>query len=247
MLTAVVVVAGAIGLSGCAGPLVPAETPTEAPTETPTETPAETALPGAVVSAPGPAAVDRARRRLTTLAEVDRQPTGLAPYERDAFGDDWADTDGNGCNQRDDVLLRDAVAGTVRIAPQGACDHDVLAGTWIDPYTGADMVFTDLKDLGQAQAIQIDHVVPLAEAWISGASTWDDQRRRTFASDLAGLLAADGPTNAAKGSDDPAAWRPRLEFQCAYAVRWIDVKHRWALAADASERSALQELLATCN
>ena len=57
-------------------------------------------------------------------------------YRRDAFGSDWVDTDHNGCNQRDDVLLRDAVPGTTTVARQGACDHDVLAGTWHDPYTG---------------------------------------------------------------------------------------------------------------
>ncbi len=177
---------------------------------------------------------------------MDRDPAGLPDYQREAFGSDWADVDGNGCNQRDDVLLRDAVPGTVRTAVQGSCDHDVLAGTWVDPYTGARLEFDDLKDLSQAQAIQIDHVVPLAEAWISGAAAWTEDRRRSFANDLGVLLAVDGPTNASKGADDPAAWRPRADFQCAYAVGWITVKEQWELAADDSEVAALDELLATC-
>lgn len=167
-------------------------------------------------------------------------------YDRDAFGSAWADTDDNGCNQRDDVLLRDAVPGTVTTATQGGCDHDVLAGSWIDPYSGVTATFDDLKDLSQAQAIQIDHVVPLSEAWVSGADRWSDDRRRTFANDLRNLLAVDGPTNASKGDDDPAAWRPKKNFQCAYASWWIRVKNRYELAVDSSEVLALQEMLGYC-
>ena len=186
-----------------------------------------------------------ASRRLDALEVGPRAPS-VAPYARDAFGTAWADTDGNGCNQRDDVLLRDAEPGSVTLAPQGRCDHDVLAGTWVDPYTGRTLVFDDLKDRRQAQAIQIDHVVPLAEAWRSGASSWDDARRRAFANDLAVLLASDGPTNAAKGDGDPASWRPRRAYQCEYAVRWIAVKSDWSLAVDRSEARALREMLAAC-
>lgn len=192
----------------------------------------------------GPRAHDRAVRLLARLRLGERDRPGT--YERDAFGPAWADTDGNGCNQRDDVLRRDALPGTVVVAAQGGCDHDVLAGSWVDPYSGRVLTFDDLKDLGQAQAIQIDHVVPLSEAWTSGADAWDDDRRRTFAGDTRNLLAVDGPTNASKGDDDPAAWRPRGPFQCAYAVRWVRVKSRYDLAADASEVRALAELLDRC-
>lgn len=187
---------------------------------------------------------EQAQRALTRLPPIER--VRRDDYERDAFGSAWADTDGNGCNQRDDVLLRDAVPGTVRVGRQGACEHDVLAGSWRDPYTGAQLTFDDLKDPAQAQAIQIDHVVPLAEAWASGASTWTDERRRAFANDLPGLLAVDGPTNASKSDDDPAAWRPKKEFQCGYAVRWVAIKSRWELAVDDIERDALGEMLDFC-
>lgn len=193
-----------------------------------------------------PRSVRTARQQLEELKIGVRRPAGLPSYSRDAYGSGWSDVDGNGCNQRDDVLLRDAVPGSTRVQRQGGCDHDVLAGTWRDPYTGTTLSFDDLKDLSQAQAIQIDHIVPLAEAWLSGAAGWPDERRRQYANDLGNLLAVDGPTNAGKGADDPAAWRPRKAFQCAYAVRWIGTKHRWGLAADPSEIAALRELLATC-
>lgn len=192
-----------------------------------------------------PAAPTDAGIALAGLTVTER-PRPARDYDRDAFGSPWADTDDNGCNQRDDVLLRDAEPGTVRTARQGRCDHDVLAGAWRDPYTGKELVFDDLKDLGQAQAIQIDHVVPLAEAWVSGAAGWDDERRSAYANDLDGLLAVDGPANAAKGADDPAAWRPRKAFQCAYARRWITVKARWELSVDPSEVAALEDMLGHC-
>ncbi len=192
-----------------------------------------------------PAGVEVARRQLAALVRAPR-PHGTSGYRRDAFGAPWSDLDGNGCNQRDDVLLRDAKPGTVRVGRQGRCDHDVLAGTWVDPYTGRTLVFDNLKDLHQAEAIQIDHVVPLAEAWVSGARAWSADRRHRFANDLRELLAVDGPTNASKGDDDPAAWRPRRGYQCTYAKRWIAVKHRWKLAADPSEVAALADMLGRC-
>jgi hypothetical protein len=203
--------------------------------EAPTRAPAP-------VEALSPAAATRALDRLEV---APRSAPGPA-YDRDAFGTPWADTDGNGCNQRDDVLLRDAVPGSVDVATQDRCDHDVLAGSWVDPYSGRTLTFDDLKAPAQAQAIQIDHVVPLAEAWRSGAATWSDDRRRAYANDLDVLVAADGPTNAAKSDDDPAAWRPRRAFQCEYAVRWVAVKSAWSLAADRSEIVALREMLETC-
>jgi hypothetical protein len=196
--------------------------------------------------APVPVGTPReAIRQLDALEVGPRTPSGPR-YDRDAFGPAWADTDGNGCNQRDDVLLRDAEPGSVTVAGQGACDHDVLAGTWVDHYTGRTLTFDDLKDPRQSQAIQIDHVVPLAEAWRSGASSWPDRRRRSFANDLSVLLASDGPTNAAKSDGDPAAWRPRQAYQCEYAVRWVAVKTDWSLTVDRSEARALREMLAAC-
>jgi uncharacterized protein DUF1524 len=184
-------------------------------------------------------------------AELDRlvvrpRPQGTEGYVRAGFGSSWVDTDHDGCNQRDDVLLRDAVPGTTTVGHQGACDHDVLAGTWHDPYTGRLLTFTDLKDLHQAEAIQIDHIVPLAEAWVSGARHWSRDRREAFANDLHELLAVDGPTNMGKGDDDPAAWRPRKGYQCAYARRWIGVKGRYGLAVDPPEKAALEEMLGYC-
>lgn len=192
-----------------------------------------------------PTRVAQASAALEGLPRADPRPD-LPRYARDAFGPTWADVDDNGCNQRDDVLLRDVRQGTVQVATQGSCDHDVLAGTWMDPYTGVALTFDDLKDPAQAQAVQIDHVVPLAEAWQSGAASWPEEQRLLFANDLPSLLAVDGPTNAEKGDADPAQWQPPPAQRCAYAVRWIDVKDRWGLGVDDAERTALGEMLQSC-
>ena len=216
----------------------PPPVPSRLPNSTPTATPAK--------PKPSSGAASKARQRLAQLQIIDRQPRGLRPYVRKEFGSSWSDIDRNGCNQRDDVLRRDATQDTLKTQWQGRCPHDVLAGTWIDPYTGKTLVFTDLKAPHQSRAIQIDHVVPLAEAWRSGAHAWDYEQRRQFANTLDNLLAVDGPTNMSKGDDDPAAWRPRKGFQCSYAKRWIRVKHDWSLGADKSEIRALGEMLDYC-
>lgn len=223
-------------------PTTATSTPTQTATPTPT-TPATTPPPTpSSTSSPQ----SQAHRQLAELRVIDRQPAGVPPYVRKEFGSPWTDIDRNGCNQRDDVLLRDAHKGTVKSARQGRCDHDVLAGTWTDPYTGKTLTFDDLKDLSHARAIQIDHIVPLSEAWRSGAYAWNVERRKTFANRLDNLLAVDGSANASKGDLDPAAWRPRKGFQCSYAKRWIRVKHDWDLGADPSEIRALGEMLGYC-
>jgi hypothetical protein len=98
--------------------------------------------------------------------------------------------------------------------------------------------------------LDIDHLVPLAEAWTSGASGWDRARRVAFANDLARPDALDAVTahaNRAKGDDDPAGWMPpRRTTWCRYATAWITQKHAWGLTVDADERQALITALATC-
>ena len=233
--------------AGCASdPQQPPSTPTPSAStpsaSTPNSTPSALPVP---TSSPPAVTAQAARAKLAGLRTIARDRR-TPPYSRSAFGGSWADVDGNGCNQRDDVLLRDAVPDTVVVGQQGRCDHDVLAGQWVDPYTGRTLTFEDLKNLSQAQAIQIDHVVPLAEAWRSGADSWPAQRRELYANDLRGLLAVDGPANMSKGDGDPAAWRPRKGFQCASAKRWINTKARWDLGVDPSERRALEEMLDYC-
>ena len=207
---------------------------------------ADTSGPGNTLMTSTAAEIGAARTQLDQLPVGDR-PRSSRGYRRDAFGDAWTDTDGNGCNQRDDVLLRDVVKSEpYRVGRQGGCDHDVLAGTWIDPYTGESIALTDAKQGSQAEKVQIDHIVPLSVAWRYGANTWTDARRLAFANDLRELVASGGASNQSKGGSDASQWQPVRAARCGYAVRYVAVKSAYALPTDATEKRALQDMLATC-
>jgi Protein of unknown function (DUF1524) len=213
--------------------------------DTPTATSVGPSLNGTLLDA---SAADIAAARATLESLPAASPPAARPvYRRAAFGEAWADTDGNGCNQRDDVLLRDVVrTASYTAARQGACDHDLLAGTWRDPYTGAVITLTDAKRPDQAQSVQIDHLVALSVAWRDGADSWGDAERLRFATDLRNLVAVGAASNKAKGDSDAAAWRPARAAQCGYAVRYVTVKGAYSLRVDAAEERALADMLAAC-
>lgn len=196
---------------------------------------------------------DESPRRASSpaLEALDRLPVisragSAGGYRRSEFGQSWVDTDGNGCNQRDDVLLRDALPDReLVVVTQGSCDHDVLAGTWLDPYTGRELTFTDLKDQAQAQAIQIDHVVSLSDAWASGAWEWTPLERIGFANDLDNLLAVDGPTNQAKSDRGPPDWLPEVD-RCRYVEHYVQVKDAYGLGVSGDAIAGLRRLLQQC-
>lgn len=190
---------------------------------------------------------DQVTQALEQLSALPIEAENNAAYDRDSYGARWSDVESNGCNQRDDRLFMDAIRGTVVAAEQGACEHDVLAGHWIDPYTADLMVATDLKDETQAMSITIDHVVPLAEAHGSGAANWPAERRLLFANDLPGLRVVAGSVNSSKSDQDPAQWLPNAGAVCWYAALWIGIKTAWSLAMDQAEHTALQRVLDSCS
>lgn len=189
------------------------------------------AVPGADLAA--------ARTALTTLEVKGRAP--LTGYDRTLFGPAWVDVDGNGCDTRNDVLARD-LAEVVLDTAEGACT--VLAGELVDPYGGQRLAFARGED---SSAVQIDHVVALADAWQKGAWRWTDAARQEFANDPLNLLAVDGALNQEKGAGDAATWLPpNTGVRCAYAVRQILVKDRWDLSVTQAEHDALDRELGRC-
>lgn len=188
----------------------------------------------------------RVATQLASLKVVPR-PSADPSYRRAAFGPAWADTDHDGCSQRVNALAQ----GVDRSRPftevqRGRCRRDVIAGTWIDPYTGQAMTFTNVKTQQQAQQIPVDHAVALASVWRYGARDWTDKRRLEFATDLLNLQPTSRAVNSAKSDRDAAAWRPRKPFQCAYATRYIEVKAKYRLPVDRSEKASLTDMLTTC-
>lgn len=201
--------------------------------------------PGTAVALPDSLSSDRALASLRVAVRADAHS-----FCRGRFGPDtWPDLDGNGCSTRQDVLVRQATTVTTRtIASHGGRCQEAIAGTWIDPYTGATLTLTNLKDPGQAQQLQIDHVVSLFNAWVSGASRWTDTQRVIFANDLAApeLRAVAGAVNFSKDHAGAEAWQPPVAGQCDFARSYVEVKRKYDLSVTARERDALGAMLATC-
>lgn len=170
---------------------------------------------------------------------------GRAPrtgYDRDAFGQRWADVDRDGCDQRNQVLARDLSA--VEFRP-GTRDCVVLSGALLDPYTGDGVPF--LRGEATSADVQIDHVVSLSNAWQTGAQTLDLDTRELFANDPLNLLAVDGPTNGAKGDGDAATWLPPARgYRCAYVARQVAVKAKYGLWVTPAESAAIARVLRGC-
>lgn len=201
--------------------------------------------PGTRVPLADPASTRRLLDSLTVAAG-----SGGESYCRGRFGPDtWPDLDQNGCSTRQDVLVRQAVTvRTARIRAHGSTCQEAMAGTWVDAYTGASLRLDNLKDPAQAQTLQIDHVVSLYDAWVSGAKDWSDERRVIFANDLANpeLLAVSGETNFAKDRSGPESFTPATAYRCDYARAYVAVKAAYGLTITARQRAGLLDLLAAC-
>ena len=169
---------------------------------------------------------------------------GRAPmtgYEREQFGQAWADVDRNGCDTRNDVLRRDL--RDVILKP-GTRDCVVISGMLLDPYGGRQIAFERGEGSGD---VQIDHVVALGDAWQKGAQQLSAEQREAFANDPANLLAVDGPLNQEKGAGDAATWLPPDKgFRCVYVLRQVTVKDAYGLWVTEAEHDAMERELGRC-
>ncbi|WP_106536419.1 HNH endonuclease family protein [Haloactinopolyspora alba] len=180
---------------------------------------------------PDPPSVAESRAQLDAITVA--APGSDDGYSRELFPH-WLGQEGN-CNTREVVLRRDGSG----VQTGADCYPD--SGSWYSVY--------DRDWLSDPSDVHIDHMVPLAEAWRSGADSWSQQRRADFANDLSRgqLIAVSGSSNMSKSDQDPAEWRPEnTNWWCYYGRHWIDVKHDWGLTADAAEKSALDRMLDTC-
>ncbi|MFB7764255.1 HNH endonuclease family protein [Streptomyces xiamenensis] len=178
---------------------------------------------------------------LTLVDAIDRLPVAdeiRDGYTRSAFkhwnkGDDPTD----GCDTRREVLIHEAIE-----PPTVGPGCSLTGGTWWSYY--------DEVTVTEAGQLDIDHMVPLAEAWDSGAHSWTAQRREAYANDQGveeSLLAVTGKTNRSKGDKDPADWLPPAPGAlCRYLSEWTGTKLRWDLSADQVERDRLADLAVDC-
>ncbi len=187
--------------------------------------------PTAAAAPPAPISAAAARSYLATVTPKAEGST--SGYSRDLFPH-WSTVSGS-CNTRETVLKRDGV----NVVQDSACA--AVSGSWYSEYDGA--TWTAASD------IDIDHMVPLAEAWRSGAASWTTTKRQQFANDLSRpqLIAVTDNVNQAKGDLDPGKWLPpRTAYRCTYARMWVHVKQYWGLSMDAGEKTALTNVLNAC-
>lgn len=151
----------------------------------------------------------------------------------------WASLPGTCFTVRDKVLAEESWLPVMTVpASGGRCR--VVEGLWRDPYTGRE--FTNADD------VDVDHVVPLAEAWESGGHRWDRERRRAYANELGHqnhlIVIHDRENQSAKGKGDPAEYLPpNYAFICDYLEAWVRVKARWDLSVDPLEVEAIRQAM----
>ncbi len=241
-VAAVVLLAGACGQPQTS----PATTST-----TPTTTPAATSAASsgdAEATGPEPAQTSTTQPPSTTRAGADGGLISLLGglvveaeqadgYDRGLFRH-WVDADGDGCDTRREVLIAEAVT-----APTVGGGCALSDGVWVSRYDSE-------TETGSGRGFDVDHLVPLKEAWDSGAHSWDPATRERFANDLGyehSLVAVSAGSNRSKGAQDPATWLPPESSQrCWYAAAWVNVKARWDLSVDAAEADTLRSILSDC-
>lgn len=156
-------------------------------------------------------------------------------YDRSLFKH-WIDADRDGCNTRNEVLIEEATK-----KPKIGSNCRLSGGRWTSPFDG--------KKHTNPSKLDIDHVVPLAEAWRSGAWRWSPAERESFANDLdepRALVAVTLNLNRSKGDRDVSAWLPP-KGKCDYVLAWVTVKAKYQLTVDSKESTTLDQLSKECS
>lgn len=187
------------------------------------------------------------------LASLVVAPKGsMDTYDReDQFGPAWTDKAegvamaGNGCDTRNDILFRDMED----VVTEDDCT--VLTGRLWNPFGVEDNPYDHWIDFergqGTSMAVQIDHVVALGNAWVSGADQISQEQRIALANDPINLVAVDGPINGAKGDSNAAEWLPPNDsIHCFYAASQIQVKHKYDLTVTQDEHDVFSQLISEC-
>lgn len=187
-----------------------------------------------LVASPAAHAEDYSAPLSTAVSDLPVAGEVRTGYDRGLF-QHWIDADGDGCSTRNEVLISEA-------------DDPVTVGSGCSLSGGRWYSYYDAISQYSASALDIDHMVPLAEAWDSGARSWSAATRKAYANDLGdtrSLVAVTAGQNRSKGDQDVAEWLPG-HAQCRYLREWVAVKHRWRLSVDSGEKSAMKSLAAGC-
>ncbi|KLU09350.1 hypothetical protein ABL57_12920 [Kocuria sp. SM24M-10] len=211
-----------------------------------TTTPTTPSAPAGTASAPteptaATASAAASSEALTALNGLTVAARGtMSDYDREGLFGGWIDADGDCEDTRQEILNRDL--DDVVSADGCTVDSGVLAP---DPYTATTIDF--VRGPATSSDVQIDHVVSLGNAWVTGARNLSPDERVELANDPLNLLAVDGPTNQAKSDKAADAWLPpNVDFRCEFVAIQIAVKAKYDLWVTAPEKTAMTEVLADC-
>ena len=238
VLLAFVVAATLIGGCGASEPPLP-PAPISVPQTLATVSAVATRVPATLpISTPTAATMPSDGDGVTLTISVATLSFDIPDYDCGDWSH-WRDADRDCQDARQEALIAESLAAVVYESGDGC---RVETGEWLGAYTGES--FSDPSDL------DIDHMVPLANAHRSGGWAWSKERKREYANDLSyanHLIAVKASANRQKGSKGPEEWKPpRREYWCQYAVDWTTIKATWELTATQSEADALREMLGTC-
>ena len=170
-----------------------------------------------------------------TIAPI---PADIPEYDRGDWKH-WVDADGDCQDARQEVLVEESL-DEVTFETDRKCR--VEAGRWYGAFTGV-----YVEDPGD---LDIDHLVPLKNAHLSGGWRWDAEMREEYANDLSDpdhLIAVTAGANRSKGAKGPEEWGPPdLDYWCQYATDWTEVKARWELTMTKIEAEIVMDMLGTC-
>ena len=156
-------------------------------------------------------------------------------YNKAAWWTHWTDADGDCQDARQEVLAVQSIT-PARFTSDGCT---VVAGSWIDPYTG--------DAVSRPTDLDIDHLVSLKEAHESGGASWSAQKKHQFAQDQENLRAVLASTNRSKQDFDPGEWLPaKKDRACTYVRAWVAIKEKWKLTGDRKEQDAIDLLQEQC-
>ncbi|MEU9075989.1 HNH endonuclease family protein [Kitasatospora sp. NPDC004745] len=189
-----------------------------------------TAVAPAQAALPTPISAATARSYLAGMPATAE--THGDSYDRTLFPA-WITISGT-CDTREWIVKRDGS----NVTTDTSCK--ATGGSWSSVYDNATTT--------NPSSFDVDHLVPLAEAWASGAWAWTTAQRQAFANDVSRpqLLLVSASSNRSKGDRDPAEWLPQASYQCTYARAWVQVKQYYNLTVDSAEKTALTGILNNC-
>ena len=225
-------------------PVRPPPTPTgEAPTPvyTPVTTGATpTGTPATPTPAPHPTVAPPTQESSTTLTLTVAPIAAVIPeYDRSDWKH-WRDYDKDCQDIRHEVLI---IESLVEVTFKTDKDCQVATGRWFGVFDG--------HHLENAGHVDVDHMVPLRNAHLSGGWAWSPEKKEQYANHLGDddhLIAVASRANRSKGARGPEEWKPRDEtYWCEYATDWAEIKERWELTMTEPEAGAVVEMLNTCD